>query len=89
MDGENSSVDFRHSASGFSPAEKHDAPTLCPRWHRVFLKTSALGLLLLLLTALGVQGSGPLWVPSKWTKPAPNINNPSQPDDYNSDSGEQ
>ena len=34
-------------------------------------------------------GSGPLWVPSKWTKPAPNINNPSQPDDYNSDSGEQ
>ena len=33
--------------------------------------------------------SGPLWVPSKWTKPAPNINNPSQPDDYNSDSGEQ
>ena len=34
-------------------------------------------------------GSGPLWVPSKWTKPAANINNPSQPDDYNSDSGEQ
>ena len=34
-------------------------------------------------------GSGPLWVPSKWTKPAPNISNPSQPDDYNSDSGEQ
>lgn len=30
----------------------------------------------------------PLWVPSKWTKPAPNINNPSQPDDNNSDSGE-
>ncbi|XP_040549397.1 osteoclast-associated immunoglobulin-like receptor isoform X2 [Gallus gallus] len=56
MDGENSSVDFRHSASGFSPAEKHDAPTLCPRCHRVFLKTTALGLLLLLLTALGVQG---------------------------------
>ena len=24
MDGENSSVDFRHSASGFSPAERHD-----------------------------------------------------------------
>ncbi|XP_046790057.1 T-cell-interacting, activating receptor on myeloid cells protein 1 isoform X3 [Gallus gallus] len=32
------------------------APTICPRWHRVFLKTTALGLLLLLLTALGVQG---------------------------------
>ena len=32
------------------------APTICPHWHQVFLKTSALGLLLLLLTALGVQG---------------------------------
>ncbi|XP_040512629.1 uncharacterized protein LOC121108676 isoform X2 [Gallus gallus] len=55
MDGENSSVDFRHSASGFSPAERHHAPPICPRCHRVFLKATALGLLLLLLTALGVQ----------------------------------
>ena len=48
---------------------------------------------LLLFNGIGYScvstGSGPLWFPSKLTNPAPNINNPSQPDDNNSDPGEQ
>lgn len=49
----------QYGRSVFQQMRTLPAPAVCPRWHRVFLKASALGLLLLLVTVLGVQGECP------------------------------
>ncbi|XP_068265431.1 killer cell lectin-like receptor subfamily B member 1B allele C isoform X2 [Nyctibius grandis] len=57
MAGEIVYADLRHPGDGVSPAEKHHAPALCPRWHGVLLKASGLGhlVLLVLVVVLSVQ----------------------------------
>ncbi|XP_068265432.1 uncharacterized protein [Nyctibius grandis] len=59
MAGEIVYADLRHPGDGVSPAEKHHAPALCPRWHGVLLKASGLGhlVLLVLVVVLSVQAS--------------------------------
>ncbi|KAM6188453.1 LOW QUALITY PROTEIN: uncharacterized protein WM294_015470 [Sarcoramphus papa] len=62
MAGEIVYADLRHPGDGFSPAEKRHAPALCPQWHGVLLKVSALGhvILLVLVAVLSVQAFQPL-----------------------------
>ncbi|XP_009462441.1 PREDICTED: C-type lectin domain family 2 member B-like [Nipponia nippon] len=62
-------ADLRHPGNGFSPAEKHHGPALCPQWHGVLLKVSVLGhlVLLVVVVVLSVQAcAGCRLCPQDW-----------------------
>nr|AFN53609.1 NK2 [Chrysolophus pictus] len=66
MDEETMNTDLRQPTGSLTPAKQQHGPTVCPRWHHIFLKSCMLELLLLLLLVVGLS----VWVFQK-TTPSP------------------